>query len=275
MKLAMGSARVSSNITLEKADIQFAVLHLGDHNFIGGADHLKDADFASMHKHILAAFAQSNVPEIISQINRYFGSRNYSLWHLFKQEQMSILNQVLRSTMEDIESSFRQIYEHHYPLMQIKNDIRPLLPRMLTTVVEFILNRDLSALLESADLDIDRLRVLVEEMKRWSFKRDQANFSFLASGCINKMMARLQKHPEDVALMEKIAVALELLEQLQMEMDLWKTQNIYFVLGRTIYPDIAAQASADALAQRWVEAFGRLGEILKINITALLPAAAK
>jgi hypothetical protein len=35
--------------------------------------------------------------------------------------------------------------------------------------------------LEAEDVDIKRLKQLVEEMKRWSFKRDQANFTFLAS----------------------------------------------------------------------------------------------
>jgi alpha-amylase/alpha-mannosidase (GH57 family) len=268
LKLAIGKAKVSSNITFEKADIQFAVLYLGDHNFIGGVDYLKPEDFASMQAKILSAFAHSNIPEIIGLINQYFGPHNYSLWHLFKQEQQNILNQVLQSTMDDIETSFRQIYEHHYPLMQIKNEIRLPLPRMLITVVEFILNRDLSVLLGKDDIDVDRLRVLVEEMKRWSFKRDQANFSFLASGRISKLMARLAQHPEDVSLMENITTCLELLEQLNLDLDLWKAQNIYFAISRSIYQDIASQAANDKLASRWVTAYERLGEILQIKINA-------
>lgn len=266
LKLAIGSVRVSSNITLEKADIQFAVLHLGDHNFIGGVDYLKPEDFPAMQARIQAAFAQSNTPEVIALIHQYFGSHNYSLWHLFKQEQQNILNQVLKSTMDDIEGSFRQIYEHHYPLMQIKNDIRLPLPRMLTTVVEFILNRDLTALLETDDFDIERLRQLVDEVKRWSFKRDQAEFSFLASRRVSTMMLRLQQYPEDVAFMEKIAFCLEILNQLHLELDLWKAQNIYFDLGRTVFKDIAGQASSDPLAARWVAAFSRLGGVLEIHV---------
>ncbi|MBI4309713.1 MAG: DUF3536 domain-containing protein, partial [Candidatus Omnitrophica bacterium] len=266
LKLAVGNAQVWSNVTLEQADIQFAVLHLGDHNFIGGVDYLKPENFAPMQARILASFSQSNIPEIITHINGYFGPHNYSLWHLFKQEQQTILNQVLHSTMEDIESSFRQIYEHHYPLMQIKNEIRLPLPRMLVTIVEFILNRDLSALLESDDLDTERLEVLVEEVKRWSFKRDQTNFSFLASACICRLMSRLREHPEDVVLMEKITTSLGLLEQLQLDLDLWKTQNIYFTMARAIYPAIVAQAPADALSRRWAALFERLGDILQVKI---------
>ena len=268
LRIAVGSAQVSSNITFEQAKIQFAVLHLGDHNFIGGVDYLRPEDFSLMQVKVLGAFSQSNIPDVISYINQYFGSHNYSLWHLFKQEQQNILNQVLVSTMEDIETSFRQIYEHHYPLMQIKNEIRLPLPRMLITVVEFILNRDLSVLLEDENFDVERLRQLVDEMKRWAFKRDQANFSFLASGRITKLMMLWQEHPEDVVLMEKIATSLELLGQLQLELELWKAQNIYFVMSKSIYPDIALQSSNDALAKRWVTAFEYLGRILEVNITA-------
>ncbi len=264
LRLALGYGWVSSNITGEKAHIRFVVLHLGDHNFIGGVDYLKLKDFDQMYKPIIDSFLESNVPEMIGFINSYFGARNYSLWDLFKQEQESVLNHVLHSTIEDMENSFRQIYEYHYPLMQIKNDSRLPLPRMLTTVVEFILSRDLVTLLEQDDLQIDRMKTLVEEMKRWAFKRDQANFSFLASNRLNLLMQKLQEHPEDIVLMEKITVAFELLTHLNLDLDLWKAQNIYFAMARRIYPDILGQAKNDQLAQRWVAWFERLGDILQV-----------
>ncbi|MBI3602025.1 MAG: DUF3536 domain-containing protein [Candidatus Omnitrophica bacterium] len=268
LRLAVGYGWVHSNITVEKAHIRFAVLHLGDHNFIGGVDYLKGDEFDEMYQRIMAAFLESNVPQVIGLINFYFGSRNYSLWDLFKREQQAILNHVLRSTMQDIETSFRQIYENHYPLMQIKNDIRLPLPRMLMTVVEFIVNRDLVALIEGDDLDIDRMKVLVEEMKRWAFKRDQANFSFLASGHLNQLMQKLQERPDDIVLMEKITTAFELLGQLNLDLDLWKAQNIYFAMARRIYPDTFSQSKHDDLARRWVTLFEHLGDILQVNITA-------
>ena len=157
------------------------MLHLGDHNFIGGVDYLNADEFAKMRTLMTNAFLESDIPSVIGVIKDYFKYHNYSLWHLFKEEQQKILNQVLGSTMDDIETSFRQIYDHHYPLMQIKNEISLPLPRMLMTVVEFVLNRDISAVLEAEEVDIKRFKQLVEEMKRWSFKRDQANFTFLAS----------------------------------------------------------------------------------------------
>ena len=268
LRLAVGRAQVRSKDTWEEATICFAVLHLGDHNFIGGVDYLSVEEFAKMRTLMTNAFLESDIPSVIGVIKDYFKYHNYSLWHLFKEEQQKILNQVLGSTMDDIETSFRQIYDHHYPLMQIKNEISLPLPRMLMTVVEFVLNRDISAILESEDVDIKRFKQLVEEMKRWSFKRDQANFAFLASQRVSSLMKRLSDHPDNIHLMEKIIIILELLVQLSLDLDLWKAQNIYFAMGSKIYPDIFSQAGTDELAGRWVKLFERLGEILQVNITS-------
>ncbi|MBF0489212.1 MAG: DUF3536 domain-containing protein [Candidatus Omnitrophica bacterium] len=265
LRLALGYGWVFSNITGEKAHICFTVLHLGDHNFIGGVDYLKGDTFEKMYNPLIEAFSESNVPDMIVLINQYFGARNYSLWDLFKQEQEKVLNHVLHSTIEDMEHSFRQIYSYHYPLMQIKNDSRLPLPRMLTTVVEFVLNRDLVAFIESDDLPVEKMRTLVQEMKRWAFKRDQANFGFLASKRLSHLMQKLEDHPEDIVLMERIALTLELLEQLNLDLDLWLTQNVYFSMVRKIYPDILSQKDKDELASRWVFWFERLGDILQVK----------
>jgi len=267
LKLAVGRAIVRSKDTWEQATICFAVLHLGDHNFIGGVDYLEMDEFIKMRTLMTNDFLESDIPGVIGVIKDYFKYHNYSLWHLFKEEQQRILNQVLSSTMDDIETSFRQIYDHHYPLMQIKNEISLPLPRMLMTVVEFVLNQDISAVLEAEDVDINRLKQLVEEMKRWSFKRDHANFAFLASERISSQMKRLSDNPENIILMEKIVFILELLAPLSLELDLWKAQNTYFAMGQKIYPDIISQAGNDELASRWVKLFEHLGAILKVYVT--------
>ena len=268
LRLVVGRAMVRSKFTWEQSYICFAVLHLGDHNFIGGVDYLDPDEFAKMRTLMMSAFLESDIPSVIGVLKDYFKYHNYSLWHLFKEEQQKILNQVLSSTMDDIETSFRQIYDHHYPLMQIKNEISLPLPRMLMTVVEFVLNRDISAVLESEDVDIKRFKQLVEEMKRWSFKRDQANFSFLASKRISSLMKRLSDNPDNIHLLEKIIIILEFLAQLNLDLDLWKVQNIYFSMGRKIYPDILSQAGTDELSGRWVRFFEHLGVILQVNVTS-------
>jgi hypothetical protein len=114
------------------------------------------------------------------------------------------------------------------------------------------------------------MKTLVQEMKRWAFKRDQAGFGFVASKRLSQLMQKLEEHPEDIILMEKITVVFELLEQLNLDTDLWKAQNIYFSMARRIYPDILSQCEHDELAQRWVAWFERLGDVLQVKYKAAL-----
>ena len=158
--------------------------------------------------------------------------------------------------------------DHHYPLMQIKNEISLPLPRMLMTVVEFVLNRDISDVLEAENVDSNRFKQLVEEMKRWSFKRDQADFAFLASKRVSILMKSLSDNPDNIHLMEKIITIMGLLALLNLDLDLWKAQNIYFAMGRKIYPHIISKAETDELSNRWVKLFEQLGEIFQVNITS-------
>ena len=80
-------------------------------------------------------------------------------------------------------------------------------------------------------------------------------------------MNRLSEHPDNIHLMEKIISILGLLGQLSLDLDLWKAQNIYFAMGRKIYPDIISRAGTDELAGRWVKLFRHLGEILQVKVT--------
>jgi len=266
-KLAVGKGWVRSDITWERMPMGFAVLHLGDHNLIGGVEYLASEEkFFHMYEKILNAFLGNNIPEAINLINTYFGSHHYSLWHLFRHEQQRILNQVLKSATQEIESSFRQIYEHNYSLMQIQDDIQLQLPKTLATVVEYIFNRDLCEALESEHINIERLQKLVAEMKRWAFERDRVNLGYITSSRINELMMRFLSHPDDHSIMEMIIVILRNLSTLSLNLDLWRAQNIYFSIGRQSYAQKQEQAASDKQAQRWVSLFEDLGQILQVKI---------
>lgn len=69
--------------------------------------------------------------------------------------------------------------------------------------------------------------------------------------------------------MEKITLSLELLLTLPLELDLWKAQNHYFHLTKSIYPDIVSQSALDPLAMQWVKTFDRLGDMLLVHVNAI------
>ena len=268
-RLAVGRARIRSDITGEESDISFAVLHLGDHNLNGGVrEYMGDDSFSIMCQEIKDAFMKSDIPEVIRLMDKHYGTHNYSLWHLFRDEQRKVLNQILDSTLKEIEASFRQISEYHYPIMQVIKEMGILLPKALATPMEFILNTDIYKLLESEELDVDRLQNLVEGIKKLSLELDKTTLGFVASQKINSLMERLSQTPEDVSLLEPIEAIFRILSALPLEFDLWKTQNIYFSIGKQLYSRMREKAEkGDQAAKKWVEHFNSLENYLHVRST--------
>ncbi|HBR15588.1 MAG TPA: glycoside hydrolase [Candidatus Omnitrophica bacterium] len=266
-KVVIGKSLIRSEITWEEQAINFAVLHLGDHNLSAGVAFDSDEKlFGNMHKEIKEAFLQSNITDVIHLINKHFGQESYSLWDLFKNEQRKIMDQILEKTLESIETHFRQIYDYYYPLMQIRKDIRAPLPKVLAMTVEFIFNRDLCKLLENDMPDVERLEKLAGEINRWSFMRDKESISLIASERIDALMQRLAKNPQDLELLRTMEACLRILKTLSLQLDLWKAQNFHFMIGKKFYRSmVEISRTGDLMAHSWVESFDKLGNYLQVK----------
>ncbi len=266
-KLAIGRIHVKSNITWEKNLMSFAVLHLGDHNLNGGVrEFIKDEAFEIMHKDIKEAFIKSDIPEVILLIDKYFGMHNYSLWHLFRDDQRRVVNQILESSIKEIEHNFQQIYEHNYSIMNILNDMHIPYPKPLATTLEAILNINLRRVMEDKELDIEKLKRIVDEVRMWSLELDIPTLSFVATRKINNLMEELQALPENINKLEYVETVLEIMSSLPLNLDLWKAQNIYFSIGRQLYEDMEQRANdKNENAMKWIKMFAVLGQHLHVK----------
>jgi alpha-amylase/alpha-mannosidase (GH57 family) len=266
-KLAVGRARIHADITGEEQLVCFAVLHLGDHNLIGGVrEYRGDEFFSLMRKEMTDAFMKSDIPKMIRLMDRHFETHSYSLWHLFKDEQRKVLNQIIEPTLSEIADSFRQTYEQHYPIMQVMRDLQIPIPKALAATAEFILNTDLRKSLETEELDLEHLQKLVEEAKKWSFELDMTTLGFVASQRINSLMEKFSMTPEDLPLLERIETMFRILSALPLELDLWKTQNTYFSISRQLNGEMRESAErGDQTAKKWVEHFNNLQDHLYVR----------
>ncbi|MDP3015620.1 MAG: DUF3536 domain-containing protein, partial [Deltaproteobacteria bacterium] len=268
LRLAIGKTRISSEITWDEDAISFAVLHLGDHNLNGGVrKFMGDEAFSTMHQEIREAFDRGAIPDVIRLMDKHFGINNYSLWHLFKDEQRKVLGQVLHSTLEGIEISFRKIYEENYPIMSFLQSLQMPLPRPLLLAAEYVINLDLRRIFEGEEFNGEKLENLIEEAKRWSLEIDKDTTGFVVNSWINSLMEKLHQTPEELPLFEQIEKALGLLSPLAIDLDLWKAQNRYFAIGKERYPLMKERAEKeDNFAKSWVEHFRQLGAYLHVRV---------
>lgn len=267
LTMVTGKSKILSSITWDEIIIAFAVVHLGDHNINAGIKGFAgEKDFLIIESEIKGSFEKGDIPEVVRLLDKHFKGNIYSLWHLFKDEQRKILNEILRLTYEGVEASYRQIYENNYPIMNYYYSLQNQLPRPLLSAAEYTLNTDLKKTFNH-EADVEKLRRVIEEIKRWSINVDTTTIGFIASSWVHSIMERLDEQPEDIRLFELVKDTLEALVPLTLQLNLWKAQNIYFSIRKKHFARIKKEAEAgDGFSANWIEAFSRLGYYLHVKI---------
>ncbi len=268
-RIAAGRAVILSHITWEEIEISFAILHLGDHNIIGGtAKEIDEGKFQAISAEIDSAFMKSDIAEVIRIIEKNFGSNNCSLWHLFKDEQRKILNQVLQNSLQEKTAQMSHTFKQFYPLMQVLKDMSMPLPKVLSTTAEFTLNTELCSELRRQDIDIESLKNIISEIKKWSVELDKTTVCFNAIQCIKSNIIVLTEDYSNTALIEKIQNLLDTLSELRLDLNLWCVQNAYFFLWKKLQPKIkSVSESGDDKQKIWKEKFLKLGQSLYVAIS--------
>ncbi len=269
LKLAAGCVRLISDITWQARDICFAAVYLGGHNAHCGL--LQDMDtraFDSMQQEIQNIFAKGDLPNLVRCMDKHFGTSNFNLWHLFKDEQQKVLQGILQSSLDEIRSSLRQILDQNYPLLNFLAQIQLPLPRELALTADSVINCELQQILQQDPAELDRLQQLIADARNWNIQLESTAIGFKAGWYVDFQMQKLQKSPDDIELMRHIQSLLLILQPLQLHLNLWKSQNTIFELARSMYAaKYKAAQSGDDQARVWLEMMQGLGEMLAVDIS--------
>ncbi len=267
LKLAIGLAKISSRITWEEASICFVVLHLGEQNLTGGVSFFKGPDiYGEMKQDLKSAFEKSDLTGLIRKIDGRFGTDTYTPWHLFRDEQRKVVDQILRLTYQEIESLYRQVFEENYNIMGFIRRLNMPLPRPLSVSAEYVINNDLKKTF-NGEIDFEKLSTLIKKAQELSAAIDSETIGYVAGEWVNSMAKSLEGRPEDLNLLEKIRDVLKLLSPLPIKMNLWEAQNVYFSIGRSLYGRLNEKAKAgDEWAGRWAAAFREVGGFVAVKV---------
>lgn len=265
-KLAIGKAHVTSAVTRESEDLAFGVLHFGDHNLTGG---VRDCNPQIHEQHVAEitnAFWRADLPETIRLLDKYFLELTYSLRSLFRDEQRNILQVILRTSLDNAESAYRQVYENNAPLMRFLTDLDIPLPKVFRSAADFVLNADLRQAFEHEDIDIERIKGILEEVDEGDIELDTTDLAHTLKHTLEWMEERMLHHPTNLPLLKKIEAVVNLACALPFEVDFWQIQNIYYEMSQSIYPDFQERAAnGNETAQTWIEHFTALGQSLSFN----------
>lgn len=267
-KAAYGRVDITSKITNETESISFAVVHLGDHNVVGGArQFINDVALSEMGSQIMSAFQKGKTPEIIHLIDEHFQTHNCSLWHLFQDDQRKIITDILDNVHREVKVSFNLLYNHNIQTMEYLRDIKGPIPSYFLDIASFVLNQQVQETLEVDEVDCTKLRHLLEEIRKSPFRFEKETFDFLALQKTNHLFEDWKAEPRNLSLIEKCAEFLEVVLPSLDIMRIWRAQNQFIRLSEEIAPEMRKKAlTEDQSAAAWMNTFNRLGILLKVEI---------
>ena len=269
-RLAMGRAQIASSITGQEQSYSFAVLHFGDQNITAAVKPYSDADAQAFEA--FAAKAEEHVqrarfPEVIRLMDREYGSVDYSLTSLFRDEQRRIVELILNSTLWDIENSLTTIYEDHASLLHFLAQAGLPKPPALTLAAGFAINAGLRRALENDPIDVAQMRSFLSLAKADQVPLETATLSYIADQRMKRAMVELQMSAGSLEMLDRaLTLALNLAE-LPFELNLWQAQNIWYEILRTASYALTSLGKDERT--QWDEHFGGLGTCLKIDCASI------
>ncbi|MEM9921983.1 MAG: DUF3536 domain-containing protein [Bacteroidota bacterium] len=269
-KLSIGQTTMKSKITLSEKHFTFAVIYLGQQNIIGNiSTDMSEETFLLMQKQLTDAFNAHNLGEIMGLMQQYFGPEKYSFRNLFRDEQRRILKRIALQNMKRAEKDFRNIYNNNYQLMSSMLLSNIPIPKAYQSVAQFIINTDLHRFFVQEELKLKELRRLSDELQKWPVTLgNEQSFKLAASERIYYEIKTIAHNIVPLQHLHMLNSIFEILGRMGMELDIWKSQNIYFSItqgfrnGENQFPN-----------EEWKAAFQELGKWLKVDVRRLVASS--
>ena len=270
-RLAVGTALIRSRVTHEQEEVSFGVLHFGDHNVTAGLRSFGgEQEYRQVVRVLKEAFDAADLPAVLRQLDRHFAGASYSLKSLFRDERQKVVSKILGTTMAEAEAAYRQIYEHHAPLMGFLSGMGAPLPKMLHQTAEFVLNTALRTEFLSDDMDLDRIRTLLDSAAREKIQWDEAWLAYALNHRLGSMADELAVNPRQERL-RAFNAAVDMVKSLPFDVDLGRVQNVFYQLLQQVYPIVALET--DEPSREWVTQFVALGEKLGVCVDPIIAPA--
>ena len=267
-KLILGKARITSDITRETFLFGYVVLHLGNHNLTVGVKEFSNRNtYEEATQELTAAFDSADLAQTIRVLDRSFAGSTYNLKSLFPDEQRKILEFVLQIPLEEAEAAYRQLYEHHGPLLRFLKEASGPPPKALYTAAEFVLNADLQRAFENEELNLARIEHLLREARLEGISLETTSLEFGFRKTIERLAAQVAANPSDFGMLQRLEEATTLVNRLPFQADVWKVQNICYNMLLTIYEEYQARAQqGHEEARSWLRHFNTIAQNLTVRV---------
>jgi hypothetical protein len=247
------------------------VLHFGDQNITAAVKTYEESQTeqdAEFVQQVRTAVIGADFPAVIRLFDQYFPGQSYSIHSLFRDEQLRIVELILKTTLVQVEDSLISIYRDQAALLQFLSQSQLPRPAALNLAANFAINAGLRRALESEPIDAIELRSYLGLARADEVTLDKPLLGYIADQKMKRAMLDLQEgvaeSTEQSADLENALLVARTISELPFELNLWQAQNLWY----DIYRRIGKSCSLDPTS--WCQRFFALGKLMRISVEELV-----
>lgn len=226
-RMVISNATFRSTIDHDESRLSFCALHLGDHTVSCGVRPFMGEDaFASLRADAERAFDSADFAAVLKLLDHAFAGVSYSISSLFRDEQHAVARLILAPPLEQIDSSYRQIYDQHAPLARFLKSLNLTVPRRIQIVGSVVLSQALRRALEAVPADLVRANELVTEASRGGIELDEDTITYAMARAMEAATAA-RAEADELTLVRTMLALVKFSRTLPFSIDLWPLQRYF------------------------------------------------
>lgn len=269
----VGHIEISSKVTLQKADLMFALMQ-----YAGGDFHCaikefsNDAEFNELQTTLIKTFALNPITEIIRTLDEKFGKEYFTLKDIFIEERKKILQILLKDQLEKFGNTYKEMYDQGKGSIYHMQNLGLEIPKEFKISAEYALSHRYNDLLAGSDGFVEA--PIVQQIKDINFEAKRMNIAIDKTPS-NKNFAkriitnlnRLTKSFE-IQQADTIIELFEIVEKLDLQIDISEAQNIYYNKIYHRIGDILENNEKEPRDKdiKFIKLLLNIGEKLNINV---------
>ncbi|MDF1564595.1 MAG: DUF3536 domain-containing protein [Deltaproteobacteria bacterium] len=260
--LFYGRLKVRSTVTLRERQVDFGVIHFGDHNLSASVhDRLDDGAWRAFEVALVEAFEQGDLPGVVRLFDAHLGGTHHSLGSLFRDERRRVLGRVLENPLREASMALRQLYRSHAGLLRYLHGLEVPLPVPLQAAARWVLEADLAHALSHSPPDTAAGEEAAKAAAALDLGLDTDRLAPEARLAVDAALTDLRARPGDPEHLLALDGVLALCETVGLAPEVFEAQNLVCALAEAFG---SRMLDEDEVARRWREAHAALAERLGI-----------
>jgi Domain of unknown function (DUF3536) len=268
MRLALGKLQIKSEVTHFERSFHFATVYLGQHHIIGNiAMDMTSHTFDLVKKNLTEAFKQSNLGDLISVMQLYFGPEKFTISSLFYDQKREIIASITDKSLTEATKALDDTYQSNYPIMQALEEGSLPLPSAWKPIATQVLQHRLLTFIHTGT-DLRTLNQIEFDFHKWQIKPTlDADLLFATNQRILQLMTLLLNEPT-IETLHTANALLTTIKNLGLQPDLGRAQNYFFLAVKPYRKGWKSFESSE-----WEAAYEKLSQLLKVHLMAQIQVA--